>query len=493
MTRDGTAAHLPLSMDRAHPLIILATVSQMPGILAPFMGAFLAEVVTGNLEELRQALLSLLSAGLSPLARRYGYAEMPLEDTVKWRPLVLLIGNYSSGKSTLINELVGAEIQATGQAPTDDCFTVLTCDEGADLSRGVQVVEEREGSFLIGDPHYPFAPLKRHGQKFASHFRLKKVTSPFLKPLALIDTPGMLDSITERDRGYDYQAVVGDLASMADLILVLFDAHKAGTLREAHLSLRDTLPARAFEDRVNFVLNRVDECTALGDLLRVYGTLCWNLSQMLGRKDMPPIRLTWASGIGAALPPFLAFADNQRDDLKRQIRAAPSYRLDHLAAYVEMHAERLAHLIEAVLSYRRGRRSLATKMTSLGLFLGVLAGIATALGKGFAAPNGLSDSALWIGVAVSIGFSVAWWALARPLYLRFYRADTLARLEALTPLGSQGRKDSWSAVKDCVHAFLQRDDGSLRTRQLKADHEVALRALDQELRRVRGDLALLPR
>jgi EH domain-containing protein 1 len=54
----------------------------------------------------------------------------------------------------------------------------------------------------------------------------------------------MLDSITERDRGYNYQDVIGDLAQIADLVLVLFDPHKAGTVREAHTSLRDTLPPR---------------------------------------------------------------------------------------------------------------------------------------------------------------------------------------------------------------------------------------------------------
>ena len=52
-------------------------------------------------------------------------------------------------------------------------------------------------------------------------------------------------------------------------------------------SLRDTLPARTFEDRVIFVLNRIDECASMMDLLRVYGTLCWNLSQITGRKDIP--------------------------------------------------------------------------------------------------------------------------------------------------------------------------------------------------------------
>jgi energy-coupling factor transporter ATP-binding protein EcfA2 len=59
---------------------------------------------------------------------------------------VLFLGNYSSGKSTLINELLGVPIQATGQAPTDDCFTVITYDE---VPGPVRVTEERDGCFLL--------------------------------------------------------------------------------------------------------------------------------------------------------------------------------------------------------------------------------------------------------------------------------------------------------------------------------------------------------
>ena len=73
----------------------------------------------------------------------------------------------------------------------------------------------------------------------------------------------------------------------AGLVLVLFDAHKAGTVREAYKSIRETLTAHTSEDRIIFVLNRIDECTTFNDLLRVYGTLCWNLSQITGRKDIP--------------------------------------------------------------------------------------------------------------------------------------------------------------------------------------------------------------
>ena len=306
---------------------------------------------------LRAELLDLVEKELTPVALRYGYSEVPLESNIKWRPQVLVLGNYSSGKSTLINEFLGGNIQRTGQAPTDDSFTVITFDETVPSGGPVRVTEERDGRFLLNDPEFPFEGLKKHGQRFATHFRLKKVNSPFLKNLALIDTPGMLDSITERDRGYNYQDVIGDLAQIADLVIVMFDPHKAGTVREAHISLRDTLPSRTFDDRVLFVLNRIDECTSLSDLLRVYGTLCWNLSQITGRKDIPLIHLTYSpramNGREEAdtyHSAYLKELGNQREELKKAIADAPRHRLDHLATFIETHGERLAHLLEALVA-----------------------------------------------------------------------------------------------------------------------------------------------
>jgi EH domain-containing protein 1 len=333
------------------------------------------------IKSLRKELLALVEDHLTPVALAYSYSETPLESNIKWRPQVLVLGNYSSGKSTLINEFLGAKIQGTGQAPTDDSFTIITYDDSQDAGSGIRVTETRDGKYLLNDPEYPFEALKRHGQRFSAHFRMKKVTSPFLRTLTIIDTPGMLDSITERDRGYNYQDVIGDLAQISDLVLILFDPHKAGTVREAHASLRDTLPAKTFEDRVLFVLNRIDECASLTDLLRVYGTLCWNLSQMTGRKDIPMIHLTYSPSAAERAETtktetagYLEFLENQREDLKKAILQAPKHRLDNLAAFVETHSERLSHLLEALVNYRLRLRAHRFKAWLTAILFSLLAG-----------------------------------------------------------------------------------------------------------------------
>jgi hypothetical protein len=429
---------------------------------------------------LRAELLEMVEQQLTPIALRYGYSDVPLEVNIKWRPLVLVLGNYSSGKSALINEFLGGDIQATGQAPTDDSFTVITYDDGGAPNSAMHVTEERDGKYLLNDPEYPFETLKKHGQRFASHFRLKKVNSPFLRTLAIIDTPGMLDSISEKDRGYNYQEVVGDLAQIADLILVLFDPHKAGTIREAHISLRETLPLRTFEDRVLFVLNRIDECASLIDLLRVYGTLCWNLSQITGRKDIPTIHLTYSPKAAAEAPKepaencgYLPHLENQRENLKKAILEAPRRRLDHLAAFVETHSERLSHFLEALVSFRRWMRGFRLKRTVAGLLSSLAAGALTTSAmlvmQPFAGMGPLAAAGAGGGVA-ALSFLV-WTAVVMKILVRGFLRARLHDLDNLTLLDTQTRRDSWEAIENMVHLFLEKTEGRYPLSEVKRDFQ----------------------
>ena len=106
-------------------------------------------------------------------------------------------------------------------------------------------------------------------------------------------------------------------------------------------------------------MSRIDECDNPGDLVRSYGTLCWNLSQITGRKDIPAFHLTYSSraaqntNIYEKDRGFLSNLENQRQKLKNAVLEAPRYRLDNLATFVETHAERLDQLLEALVSYRK--------------------------------------------------------------------------------------------------------------------------------------------
>jgi GTPase SAR1 family protein len=446
---------------------------------------------------LRTELLEMVSEQLTPVAMRYGYSEVPLETNIKWRPQVLVLGNYSSGKSTLINELLGMEVQGTGQAPTDDSFTVITYDESEPDDAPIHVTDQRDGKFLLNDPEYPFETLKKHGQRFASHFKLKKINSPFLKNLAIIDTPGMLDSITERDRGYNYQDVIGDLAQIADLVLVLFDPHKAGTVREAHTSLRDTLPAKTFEDRVLYVLNRIDECASMTDLLRVYGTLCWNLSQITGRKDIPMIHLTYspaaAEKTGRSDDPkaaYLHYLENQREELKKAVLQDPCHRLDNLASFVETHGERLCHFLEGMISYRKKARLFRVKSFFSGLATALVCGAAGWIGlMGLPPFAGLPPDLQIVGAGLlSTIILIFWLALIQKyLYSRFLK-KWLRQLDNLTPLPNQTRRDSWASIRDLLYVNLKNSNGRYSLSQVLGEHTTVKQIHDRGSREIREAL-----
>ena len=446
------------------------------------------------IKALRLELLDLVETHLSPISQRHHYSEVSLETSIRWRPLVLVLGNYSSGKSALINDFLGADIQATGQAPTDDSFTILTHGDAGNSDNRIHVIEERDGKYLINDPDFPFQNLKRHGQRFASHFRIKKVNAPILENFAIIDTPGMLDSIAEQDRGYDYQEVIGDLAQIADLILVLFDAHKAGTIREAHISLRDTLPAHTFEDRVLFALNRIDECASFTDLLRVYGTLCWNLSQITGRKDIPMIHLTYSPGAAAKTQDqgnpeggYLQYLENQREDLKKAVLEAPKHRLDNLASYVEMHSERLSHYLKALVNYGTARRKYYMNQLFLGILpsLGIGAALLfTLLQFGFI--GGLPPAMLLLlGGGISAFFLFIWITVFNQMLVNRFHKRQIEQIDDLVSLDNQDQKDSWAAVRDLVVKYLEKTDGKFSLGILEADLEAARQVLEQGTKEIR--------
>ena len=448
------------------------------------------------INSLRAEMVATVKKSLTPMAKEYGYSDVPLESTIKWRPMVLILGNYSSGKSTLINEFLGADIQAIGQAPTDDSFTIITYDDSTDGNEEICVTQERNSKLLLNDPDYPFEILKKHGQRFAAHFRLKKVNSPFLKNLALIDTPGMLDSITERDRGYDYQEVIGDMAQLADLVLVLFDPHKAGTVRESHTSLRETITTRTFEDRVLFVLNRIDECASLNDLLQVYGTLCWNLSQITGRKDIPSILLTYSSRAAKnSIHPdenrsFLYNLENQRQKLKNSVLEAPRYRLDNLATFVETHAERLDLLLETILSYRKRRRRFNVRFGMIGLLISLIAGTAalfTGVSAGFLA--GFYDVlAIGAGSSAACLCMVFWMLIPMKYFKSIFHRKYLKNIDRLISLETQTRKDTWEAVRELVSRYLKKTNGRFSLRNVKQQYTAVHRIFVEGTREIRKAL-----
>lgn len=310
-----------------------------------------------NEKELQKQLQTKVKRKLETLFARYKMDFGGIDAALKWKPIVLIIGNYSSGKSTLINELVGQHIQRTGQAPTDDSFTIITSDAGFDNV-------ETPGSRLVNDENLPFQHFRGFGEKLISHICMKQVSCPMLENMAIIDSPGMIDATSENDRGYDYMKVLGEFAKIADLIVLMFDSHKAGTIKESYDTIRNTLPEKSGEHRIVFVMSRIDECDHLSDFTRSYGTLCWNMSQMTGRKDIPHIYLTYSPSV--VDPSTVAEGwPQERDELVEKIKKAPGFRINHILEDIDRQVNELQIVAEAVSEFLNRANTVFWKFTRI--------------------------------------------------------------------------------------------------------------------------------
>jgi hypothetical protein len=257
-----------------------------------------------------------------------GTAIPPPSDRGTSLPFCLLVGNHSSGKSSFINYVLKRNIQKAGVAPTDDTFTVI--------APGLND-KDSDGPTLVGDPDYGFASLRQFGPTLIHHTQLK-VRNSHLK-FMLVDSPGMIDApanVSGRrdensmDRGYDFQGVVRWLAQRADIVLLFFDPDKPGTTGETMSVLLNSLSG--MDHKLLIVLNKADQFRKIHDFARAYGSLCWNLSKVIPRKDLPPIFTMSLPNeqSESTLSSSLSDLEHTRDDVVEQVMKAPKRRIDNV-------------------------------------------------------------------------------------------------------------------------------------------------------------------
>jgi Dynamin family len=213
------------------------------------------------------ALLGVVNSfrALDDVARRIGFFDRSQSFTthIAWWPIMAVLGTYSSGKSTFINDYLGQKLQLTGNQAVDDKFTVLCYS----MEGRVRVLP---GLALDADPRFPFFKVSDaiervtpgEGRRIDAYLQLKTCSAEELRGKIFIDSPGF-DADAQRTSTLRLTDYIVDLS---DLVLVFFDARhpESGTMQDTlqHL-VADTI-ARPDSNKFLYILNQIDS-TVLED------------------------------------------------------------------------------------------------------------------------------------------------------------------------------------------------------------------------------------
>ena len=215
---------------------------------------------------------------LDAIAKKIGFLDdnQTYTESISWWPLISVLGTFSAGKSSFINEFLGKKIQATGNQAVDDKFTVICYSKNEETTT-------LPGVALDADPRFPFYNISKEIEKIEPdaninrYLQLKAVNSDKIKGKILIDSPGF-DADTQRDATL---RITRHIIDLSDLVLIFFDARhpEPGAMRDTLDHLVEVAKNHADSDKVLYILNQIDTCAKEDNLEEIIGAWQRALSQ----------------------------------------------------------------------------------------------------------------------------------------------------------------------------------------------------------------------
>lgn len=196
---------------------------------------------------------------IDALAYRMGllHQSRSFADQVSWWPLISVLGTFSAGKSTFINDYLQFTLQRTGHQAVDDRFSVICYAADGDA-------RELPGKALDADPRFPFYSISREieevavgeGRRLDSYLQLKTCPSDYLKGKIFVDSPGF-DADDQRTATLQ---ITDRIIERSDLVLVFFDAHRPepGAIRDSLEHLVEKAIHRHDASKFIYILNQID-------------------------------------------------------------------------------------------------------------------------------------------------------------------------------------------------------------------------------------------
>ncbi|KAI1233892.1 Sarcalumenin, partial [Lamprotornis superbus] len=305
VTEEVEDASEPTKRDRSHLENTLKLNEEKP-----------ADDVSGVLQRLRK----IYHSSIKPLEHSYRYNELRQHEItdgeITSKPMVLFLGPWSVGKSSMINYLLGLDntpyqlytgttltalprgcrhlhfhiravsnsqlrvfhpsLQQGGAEPTTSEFTVIM--HGPKL-------KTIEGIVMAADSSRSFSPLEKFGQNFLEKLIGIEVPHKLLERVTFVDTPGIIENRKQQERGYPFNDVCQWFIDRADLIFVVFDPTKLDVGLELEMLFRQL---KGRESQIRIILNKADSL-ATQELMRVYGALFWSLAPLINVTEPPRV------------------------------------------------------------------------------------------------------------------------------------------------------------------------------------------------------------
>ncbi len=208
---------------------------------------------------------------LDKIAQKIGFLDknQTYTEFISWWPLISILGTFSAGKSSFINEFLGKKVQDTGNQAVDDKFTVICYSKKDEITT-------LPGVALDADPRFPFYNISKEIEKIDpddkninKYLQLKVVHSDRIKGKVLIDSPGF-DADYQRDA---VLKITKHIIDLSDLVLIFFDARhpEPGAMRDTLNHLVEIAREHTDSDKVLYVLNQIDTCAKEDNLEEIIG------------------------------------------------------------------------------------------------------------------------------------------------------------------------------------------------------------------------------
>jgi GTPase SAR1 family protein len=176
---------------------------------------------------------------------------------IPWWPLIAVLGTFSAGKSSFINQFLGSNLQLTGNQAVDDKFTVICYSTGEDG-------RVLPGVALDSDPRFPFYQMSEEinkvaageGKRIDAYLQMKTSGSEKLSGKIIIDSPGF-DADEQRNA---VLRLTDHIVDLSDLVLVFFDARhpEPGAMQDTLEHLVGRTVKRDDSEKFIYILNQID-------------------------------------------------------------------------------------------------------------------------------------------------------------------------------------------------------------------------------------------